>query len=427
MVRKMETLLIQFQKNCENSVPLEQRSIVAAMDETFFGPFMILVLMDLTSGYLLLEDISDDRSFDTWFAKVTPRLKSLGIDVNYAVSDRAKALIKLAIAGFECDSVADTFHAQHDCSRLLGGQLGKRVETAQTAVNAAQQAEQNVSAKTSKEKVAKLQANTIEAEQTLAEAQKIQQDYHANLQAVSDAIHPFSLMDNTPNDATKIENELEQKAQVFEKIAKDAGISDKKNKINKFRNQIKPLTLGVHNWWLWVWETLKNLMVDEATQHWLTTILLPVVYWHYQMNKADKPHKRVKYQAAWERAFDTLKNHPLTAKLPPSEIQRWQMWAESMVRQFHRSSSAVEGRNGCLSQMYHNGRGITEQRLRANTVVHNYGLKREDGTTAAMRLFGTEFPDLFTWLVNEMGELPLPRERKKRAKPNVLNLIIVPA
>jgi hypothetical protein len=32
---------------------------------------------------------------------------------------------------------------------------------------------------------------------------------------------------------------------------------------------------------------------------------------------------------------------------------------------------------------------LTPQRLRALTVIHNYGLKHGDGTTAAMRLFGT--------------------------------------
>lgn len=55
--------------------------------------------MDLSSGYLILEDIAYDRRFDTWFEKAIPRLKELGIDVNHAVSDRAKALIKLAITG----------------------------------------------------------------------------------------------------------------------------------------------------------------------------------------------------------------------------------------------------------------------------------------------------------------------------------------
>jgi len=53
--------------------------------------------------------------------------------------------------------------------------------------------------------------------------------------------------------------------------------------------------------------------------------------------------------------------------------------AEHMARQFQRSSSAVEGRNGCLSQMYRNGRGLNKKRLNALTVIHNYGIKREDG------------------------------------------------
>jgi len=98
-----------------------------------------------------------------------------------------------------------------------------------------------------------------------------------------------------------------------------------------------------------------------------------------------------------------------------------------MVRQFHRSSSAVEGRSGCLSQMCHNGRGLTESRLTALTVIHNYGLRRQDGTTAAERLFGKPFPDLFAWLASQMGELPLPRKARQRAVRNPLKLELVPA
>ena len=105
----------------------------------------------------------------------------------------------------------------------------------------------------------------------------------------------------------------------------------------------------------------------------------------------------------------------------------WLTWAENMSRQFHRSSSAVEGRNGCLSQMYHNGRGLSQKRLKALTVIHNYGIKREDGTTAAMRLFDTEFPDLFSWLLGEMGELPLPRKGQTRVVYNPLKLLGVPS
>ena len=92
---KMEALTLTFQDSCEQSAPAQTRKAVLAADETFFGERLILVLMDLSSGYLLLESIQDDRRFDTWLAQATPRLDALGIKVGHAVSDRAKALIKL--------------------------------------------------------------------------------------------------------------------------------------------------------------------------------------------------------------------------------------------------------------------------------------------------------------------------------------------
>jgi len=141
LVKQMEELLPQFQDTCEKSVNKEHRHIVVGMDETFFGSFLILVLMDLQSGYLLLEDISDDRCYETWYAKTAPRLESLGIAVSYAVSDRAKALIKLAITGFDCNSGADLFHAQQDVSRWLGAKLGNRSKSAQKEFEATQHAE----------------------------------------------------------------------------------------------------------------------------------------------------------------------------------------------------------------------------------------------------------------------------------------------
>ena len=101
-MNNMEKLLPLFQQRCENEASSQTHNAVLAADETFFGDFLILVPMDLSSGYLILEDISDDRSFDTWIGKATPRLQALGLDVNHAISDRAKALIKLAVTGFDC-------------------------------------------------------------------------------------------------------------------------------------------------------------------------------------------------------------------------------------------------------------------------------------------------------------------------------------
>lgn len=90
-------------------------------------------------------------------------------------------------------------------------------------------------------------------------------------------------------------------------------------------------------------------------------------------------------------------------------------WAKWMISNFQRTSSAVEGRNGWLSQMHHTGRGIPPKRLKAQTVLHNFYLKRDDATTAAERLFRHKFPDPLEWVVERMGDLPLPRRSNSLA------------
>jgi hypothetical protein len=427
LLNKMEILLPQFQEECEKSVKKQPREIVAGLDETFFGDFMILVMMDLNSGYLLLEDITEDRCFETWYKKTAPRLESLGIVVTHAISDRAKALIKLAITGFKCESGADVFHAQQDMSRWLGARLGKRVTAAEKTLEAAKTVEEKDSKKATLREFFILKINSENAEKNLATAKQSQQDYHENLQGIGDEIHPFSLIDNRINTAETVVQGLEVRAQAFEKIAKDQGIIDSKKVMNKLRNQFEPLAVSVSFWWAWVSETLQNLVLeDDDLKAWLTTTLLPVVYWHHKMQQTKNPKAREKYRKAWILASDAFKVHPLSAALPMSEIQRWLLWAENMARQFQRSSSAVEGRNGCLSQMYHSGRGLTEKRLMALTVIHNYGIKHADGTTAAMRLFDSEFPDPFLWLLDKMGGLPLPRKSRERMIANPLELLSVP-
>ena len=426
-LKQMEELLPTFQAECEKKVKKQPHKIIAGLDETFFGEFIILVLMDLRSGYLLLEELSDDRCFDTWYEKTTPRLESLGLEVNHVVSDRARALIKMAVTGFKCESGADVFHAQQDVSRWLGARLGKRTSAAQKELELAQKQEKKAVKKAHGFKLFNSIFKRIHAEKTLEKTQQTQADYYENLQGISEEIHPFSLDDNRINDAEKIEERLEKRAQLFERIAQSKGIKDSKNVMKKFRNQFQPLAISVTFWWLLVWESLQDLDADKETSQWLTNCLLPVVYWHYKMEQSKNPKTRKKYRRAWEEASSTMKGHPFTNRMSINDRAHWLTWAENMSRQFHRSSSAVEGRNGCLSQMYHNGRGLSQKRLKALTVIHNYGIKREDGTTAAMRLFDTEFPDLFSWLLGEMGELPLPRKGQTRVVYNPLKLLGVPS
>ncbi len=180
-LQQMEELLPTFQQQCEASILPGTRKAVLAADETFFGQMMILVMMDLPSGYLVLESIENDRSFDTWFSAAEPRLKALGIEVKHAISDRAKALIKLAVTGFECTSGADVFHEQYGISKWLSSALGRRKAKAKTQCEEAENALKTKASKVSAQEKEVLQAQHISAQETLDNADKVQQEYREQL------------------------------------------------------------------------------------------------------------------------------------------------------------------------------------------------------------------------------------------------------
>jgi hypothetical protein len=117
----------------------EVREIIGGGDETFLER-MMLIFQDLPTGYLVLEDVADDRTFATWKALGDERLKALGTEVLYVVSDRAKALIQLAEKGLECLSMPDFLHRMHDLVKSYSLAIGRRLKHAQKQLKAAEQA-----------------------------------------------------------------------------------------------------------------------------------------------------------------------------------------------------------------------------------------------------------------------------------------------
>lgn len=98
-----------------------------------------------------------------------------------------------------------------------------------------------------------------------------------------------------------------------------------------------------------------------------------------------------------------------------------------MANNCQRTAAAVEGRNGYLNRLHHAGRGFSPQTLKVLTLIHNFHLKRPDGTTAAQWLFDYEFPDLFEWVVEHMSDLPLARRSPQAHSPNPFHLAGFPA
>jgi len=106
------------------------REIIGAVYETLFER-MMLVFQDLCTGYLLREEVADERTFSTWKALVDERLEVLGTRVLYLVSDRAEPLMQLAEKGLACLSMPAFFHFVHDIVKSYALTTGRRLGQAQ--------------------------------------------------------------------------------------------------------------------------------------------------------------------------------------------------------------------------------------------------------------------------------------------------------
>jgi hypothetical protein len=412
---QMEAQILEYQRQhpaqlAHPPVPIE---ICAAVDETFFDQ-VVLVMLDLSSGFILVEELSQDYRYETWQKHVQKALRHLGLQVRYCVSDRAKALVKLALSEMGCVSIADLFHALRELSQGIACELADQLFRVNRCLH----------------ELAPTPANTqryqhLQAQQTALQA--AQQQYRTIVHQLTTTLHPFAIRLGTPQTTQQVELQLQEQMQALNQLKCTYQLSDKAGSLSKVERQLHDLSALLDLWWNWVRQSLRIQSSDAAVNHWVEQFLLPVLYWQQQTTRTKTPTLKAAYQIAAQQAQAALMAHPITAALSTEQFNQWQSWASAMVTKFQRTSSPVEGRNGYLSQIHHNRRGLSTRCLRVMTVLHNFHLKRSDGTTAAQRLFGQPTPDLFESLVQQMPDLPQARRRKSAPKPRPFALPTVPA
>jgi Family of unknown function (DUF6399)/IclR helix-turn-helix domain len=388
------------------------REIIGAVDETFLEHLM-LVCMDLPSGYLLVEAVAADRTYTTWKAVVDERLKALGATVLYLVSDRAKALIQLAELGFECLSMPDFFHCVHDIVKTYSLAIGRGLRNAQQELAHAE-------ARLTRRQDRAPGCQDTRQDTTLVEVRRaavtqwteVQHTYRLHLETLSLTLHPFNLDDATAQTSTQVTRRLHAEVEAIEALAARHQFPACHAAKTKVRKQLPALAALVDFWWAGVEQDLEHAGLSTRWRAWAKECLLPCVYWAHQVTHTRCARRKAKLRKALEASQMAFEHHALTQRLPLQALEAWKTWANQRVRAFQRTSSAVEGRNGYLSQMHHNHRGLPPQRPKVWTALHNFDGRAANGTTPAARFFGRGFPDLFETVLPHMAALPQPRQRK---------------
>jgi len=386
--------------------------VIGGADETFLQR-MILVFQDVSTGYLLFEDVADDRTFATWHALVEARLKALGTEVFYLVSDRAKALIQLAEQGLECLSMPDFFHCMHDVVKSYSLAIGQRVRQAHqelTKVTAALARRQGSLHVDQADPEAQALVEARQAEVT--RWQEVHNTYRRHLETLSLTLHPFRITDSAPQTSAQVESQLQTTVEAIEALAQRQQLPAHHDAMTKVRKQVPALAALVDFWGQGVHQDVEPFVLSPLWRGWVDESLLPLVYWEHQAVRTRCARRKAKIVQALEAVRAAFDQHAITQRLAPQVLADWQAWATDRVNTFQRTSSAVEGRNGYLSQMHHNHRGLPKQRYKVWTVLHNFDCRAADGTTPASRFFRRSFPDLFETVFSHIEVLPRPRQRK---------------
>ena len=391
----------------------EVRPIIGAVDETFLER-MMLVFMDLVSGYLLVEEVAEDRTYATWYSLVEARLKTLGTGVLYLVSDRAKALIKLAETGLGCLSIPDLFHLIHDLVKSYSLSIYSRLRQARRALSHAQ--EQLTKCQESDPSGAHTQQAQDVVEASDAEVKRwenVGSAYRHHLLILSCIMHPWRLIDSTFQTSEEVERQLHAEINAIEAFIETQGLPIKKKALDKVRKQLAGLAALVDFWWQGVWQDMQQVPLTPMWKSWVEALLLPLMYWQEQLSRTRCPQRKAKLLQALEAVQAAFDRHPITQQLAPDVLESWKAWAAAQAKAFQRASSAVEGRNGYLSGMHHNQRGLPKDRYPVWTVLHNFDCRASDGTTPAARFFRRGFPDLFETVLAKIEDLPRPRQRNQ--------------
>src|SRR5918992_725830 len=328
----------------------EIRPVIGAVDETFLQR-MMLVFMDLATGYLLMEEVAEDRRFDTWYARANERLKTFGTEVLYLVSDRAKALIKLAHAGFGCPSIPDLFHLGHDLAKSYSLCIFARLRQAKRELEQAKQHLENLPERVQAERVQIAQARVAACSTSVHHWQEGGRAWRQHLSNLSRILHPWRLTDSIRQTSKEVEEQLRAELEAIETLLETNGLPRKQDTLDKVRKQLAGISALVDFWWQTVRQDLTQMAMTPRWTQWAEDVLLPLMYWQEQLRRTRCPGQKAQIALVLQAVEEACERHACTRQLNPEGLGGWKAWGAGHAKAFQRASSAVGGRKGSLAQM----------------------------------------------------------------------------
>ena len=425
---RCEDHIIDFAQNEEKrlAVGMRHRKITAGLDEMFRGKRPCLVAIEVVSNYIVLEKFTDDRTADTWKKELEPRLNELNIEIGQVVSDLCGA-IRAFTKNLGAEHISEIFHAQYEISKGCSRSLAAQENSAKKALNDAEEDVKKNQEKTERfgKKDSKLQQQRkIEEATKVRDAQKIEFEKKENCRRkVREAIkelgkihNPIDLNTGTLQTPIEIENQFNEQFKIVHECAKEAKLQESSiSHIEKAQRAFDAIISYIKYFYIFYAAFIKNMQLELEQEKFFNEVIFPLSYlkmiWRRLPKKSKEEHKKL-----LEHLEIRIRDGPWSEELK----LEWMKKGRELAEMYQRSSSCVEGRNGVLSLNYHRFNRLNVKTLKVLTIMHNFDVRRSDGTTAAERFFEAKHQNLFDSLVENVRIPGRPQKQYHETEKRLL-------
>jgi Family of unknown function (DUF6399) len=426
----MEEAILTFEKiekpRLASKMPKKKISI--CQDETFH-PEICLVAIEPVSNYILLEEYSDKRDAESWSLAMQKGLENLPIEIIQSTSDEGSGLIKYVEKELGVQHSPDLFHVQQDLTRATSAPIRAKIKQAEKACQESAkvieqlQQEHDGYAEANKvpyswseldKQMDYAKTNEKTAKCHLDKIKKYQDNVKEAKKALGDVYHPYDLKTGKLQPAEEINAKLESHFSTIKSAADELELSENSMKrLDKAHRVFQGMINTIIFFWAMVKQQIASLGLSTDLEAIMYDILIPGFYLQMAAKKARNAAERHRIVKLSEELLARLDMIGEWQKLPQPICDKMKTIATDCARLFQRSSSCVEGRNGYLSLRHHSSHHLSDRKLRTLTIIHNYFIRRPDGTTAAERFFEEKPQDLFQFLLDNLAMPSRPAKSRK--------------
>jgi DNA-binding transcriptional regulator YiaG len=429
---QMDEVITEFSTSTTPDLIAKMRSktMTVCEDETFH-PEICMVAIEPVSNFILLEQYAKDRTGKTWNNLIESALEPLPVTVIQATSDAGTGLLNHVKNGLKAHHSPDLFHVTYDISKGCSAALNsvrkkaeKYYEEKQKLTQKARFKKQELLQKNpqASENYIQLFEKVIEKTQSLEDqaleelnnALENQNTVRESRLEMGEIYHPYHLETGKPQSPEEVHSRL---ASAFSKIYQaTSSLSDSAKKhIDKAHRVIEEMKATIAFFFLTIHALVKHAEVSPEMEQLMLEHWIPALYFQSIAPKQTKAQSRQKFEEISQHHLGFLAQ-PDSALKSYSEQKQQQLAgiAKDCADLFQRSSSCVEGRNAQLSLRHHHLHRLSHKKISASTTIHNFHIKRRDGTTAAERFFEQKHQNLFQWVLDHM-DIPLRPRAKNRS------------